>query len=162
MRLIKNYMQKLGVIIFLGLLFASCSKNNSQNCSAVTISAPSSEVDSLKAYLSKNNITATEDSRGFFYIITSPGSGTKPTVCNTVTVNYKGTLTNGTQFDAANNVSFPLGELVVGWQEAIPLIAAGGSITLYLPPSLGYGAAGSSPVPGNAITIFTIDLTSIQ
>lgn len=155
-------MQKLSVFIVLGLLFTACKKDNTQNCSAVNVTAPSNEIDSLKAYLNKNSISATEDSRGFFYTINSAGSGNKPTVCNTVTVNYKGTLTNGTQFDANNNVTFALDELVVGWQEAIPLIAPGGSITLYLPPTLGYGAAGSGPVPGNAITIFNIDLTSVQ
>jgi FKBP-type peptidyl-prolyl cis-trans isomerase len=155
-------MQKLSIVIFLSVIaFASCKKDNNRDCSPLTIAAPSSEVETLRAYLTANSITATEDSRGFFYTINTAGS-TKPTVCNTVTVNYSGKLTNGTQFDAANNVTFPLSRLVLGWQEGIPLIGTGGSITLYLPPSLGYGSADYGNIPGNSILIFNIDLAGVQ
>ncbi len=134
-------MKKISVAICLALLIlASCKKDNSSNCSPVTITAPSSEVEALRAYLTTNNITATEDSRGFFYTINTAGN-TKPTVCSTITFNYVGKFTDGTQFDSANNVIYPLSNLITGWQEGIPLIGAGGSITLYIPPSLGYGSA---------------------
>jgi len=77
-------------------------------------------------------------------------------------VNYGGKFTNGTQFDAANNVPFQLSRLVIGWQEGIPLIGTGGSITLYLPPSLGYGSADYGDIPGNSILIFDISLTAVN
>ena len=152
-------MRKISVVVFLSVLaFTSCVKNSDRNCTAVTQTAPASEVDSLRAYLTASGITATEDPRGFFYTISNPGSGDKPTVCNAVTVNYKGTLTNGTQFDAANGATFDLSRLIVGWQEGIPLIGTGGSIVLYLPPSLGYGSADYGNIPGQSILIFNIDL----
>src|SRR5580765_7060066 len=155
-------MQKLGIVIFLSVIaFASCKKDDNRDCSPVTITAPSSEVETLRAYLTSNSITATEDSRGFFYTI-NPAGSTKPTVCNTVTVNYAGKLTNGTQFDAANNVTFQLSRLIVGWQEGIPLIGTGGSITLYLPPSLGYGSVDYGDIPANSILIFNIDLGAVK
>jgi len=157
-------MQKISIVIALSvIIFMSCNKdsNSNDNCSPVTIKAPSSEVDSLRAYLASNSITANEDERGFFYTINSPGS-TKPTVCNAVTVNYSGKLTNGTQFDAANNVSFALSRLIIGWQEGIPLIGTGGSMILYLPPSLGYGSTANGDIPANSILIFNIDLTAVQ
>ena len=155
-------MQKLGIVIFLSVIaFASCKKDDNRDCSPVTIAAPSSEVETLRAYLTSNSITATEDSRGFFYTINTAGN-TKPTVCNTVTVNYVGKLTNGTQFDAASNVTFALSRLVVGWQEGIPLIGTGGSITLYLPPSLGYGSVDYGDIPANSILIFNIDLGAVK
>src|SRR6478609_1032319 len=105
-------MQKLSIIIFLSVIvFASCKKGDNRDCSPVTITAPSAEVETLRAYLTSNSITATEDSRGFFYRINTAGN-TKPTVCNTVTVNYTGKLTNGTQFETASNVAFPLSRLI--------------------------------------------------
>ena len=152
-------MQKFNVLIFLFLaVLASCKKDSHKDCPPVTVTAPAPEVDSLRKYISSNSITATEDPRGFFYSISGAGSGDKPTTCNAVTVNYAGKFTNGTQFETANNVSFDLSYLITGWQEGIPLIATGGSITLYLPPSLAYGAAGSGSIPPNSILIFDIDL----
>jgi len=78
-----------------------------------------------------------------------------------VVVNYVGKLTNGTIFDSGNNVSFSLGGLITGWQEGIPLIAPGGSITLYLPPSLAYGSRATGSIPANSNLIFKIDLKSV-
>src|SRR6516162_8945285 len=107
-------MQRISTVIFLSVIaFASCKKDSNQNCSAVSVTAPASEVEALQAYIKTNNITATEDSRGFFYSISAPGSN-KPTVCNAVTVSYSGKLTDGTQFDAANNVTFNLSNLILG------------------------------------------------
>ena len=116
-------------LLFSVLILASCSKN--ENCEEVKTAAPVSEVNNLRDYLNTNGITTTEDSRGFFYIINSTGTGDKPTICSSVTVNYVGKLLDGTTFDSGNNSSFSLSGLITGWQEGIPLIAPGGKITLY-------------------------------
>lgn len=163
LRPIKTCMRKilvLAVVVFTAL--ASCKKEASPNCGPVNLSAPASEVETLRTYISTNSIAATEDPRGFFYSISTAGSGTKPTVCNAVTVNYSGRLTNGTVFDSATGVQFSLGSLILGWQEGIPLVAPGGSITLYLPPSLGYGSSAVGSIPANSILIFTIDLIAVN
>lgn len=128
----------------------------------VSTQAPQSEVTALKQYLDAQRITATADKRGFFYTVETPGSGAKPTVCSSVKVNYTGKLTNGTTFDSGNGVSFPLNNLIVGWQEGIPLIAPGGRITLYLPPSLAYGAQAQGDIPANSMLVFTIDLIAVS
>lgn len=73
-------------------------------------------------------------------------------------VNYLGRLTNGDVFDQGNGVEFALSKLVIGWQEGIPLIGAGGKIKLYLPPSLAYGSQAVSGIPANSILVFDIDL----
>ncbi len=160
-------MKKLLFFAFATTLFAtSCIKNETNisqpDCSIVTTTAPAAEVTALKAYLDSNNITATQDSRGFFYIADSAALTTpKPTPCSTVLVDYKGTLTSGTVFDSsAAPVAFSLSEnLIAGWKEALPLVGKNGSITLYLPPSLAYGAAGyPGVIPGNANLIFHIKL----
>ncbi|GAB2553902.1 hypothetical protein GCM10027190_00420 [Spirosoma areae] len=129
---------------------------------AVTTKAPQAEITALKQYIDANRITATADDRGFYYTIQSAGSGAKPTVCSNVTVNYTGKLTDGKTFDSGAGVSFGLNQLIVGWQEGIPLVAPGGSITLYLPPSLAYGSQAQNGIPANSILIFTIDLVRVN
>jgi FKBP-type peptidyl-prolyl cis-trans isomerase FkpA len=150
---------------FLGLLFLavmgiSCSKNES-GCAEVNIKAPDAEIAALRAYITGSGITATEDPRGFFYTIDVAGTGKKPTACSDVTVNYAGRLTNGTQFDAGTDVSFNLSQLIVGWQQGIPLLNEGGTMTLYLPPSLAYGPNAVGIIPANSILIFTIKLNTV-
>ena len=147
-------------ILFSVLILASCSKN--ENCDEVKTAAPVSEVNNLRDYLNTNGITTTEDSRGFFYTINSPGTGDKPTTCSSVTVNYIGKLLDGTTFDSGNNSSFFLSGLITGWQEGIPLIATGGKITLYLPPTLAYGSSGVGIIPANSNLIFEIDLVKVN
>lgn len=154
-------MKKGLIIISLFVAITSCNKKDNNKCPDVTTAAPASEVATLRTYIQANNIITIEDSRGFFYTIDAPGSGAKPTACSGVVVNYVGKLTNGTTFDSGNNVSFSLGGLITGWQEGIPLIAPGGSITLYLPPSLAYGSRATGSIPANSNLIFKIDLKSV-
>lgn len=150
-------------ILFPALVFsfAACNKKSTAPCPSVTTAAPADEVTRLEQYLASANISATKDERGFYYTITKPGGEDKPSPCATVQVNYAGRLTTGEEFDAAQNVTFPLSNLIAGWQEGIPLIGTGGSITLYLPPSLAYGDAAQPDIPANSILVFAIDLLDI-
>jgi len=163
--------RKLFILIALPIVITSCLKSSNQNssCNSVlsTTVAPPTEVAAVQAYLATNAITATQHPSGLFYNINQAGSGEVPGACSTVTVKYKGTLTNGTGFDSSYKVApdgypFQLGQLIPGWQIGIPLVKSGGSINLYIPPSLGYGASGSGPIPPNAILIFKIDLVNVQ
>lgn len=157
----KNYTFAL---LFLALLTGSCQQGDQGPCTepVVSIKAHYEDVDVLKKYIETNHITAKADARGFYYIIDAPGSGAKPDACSNVTVNYSGKLTNGKTFDSASGISFYLNQLILGWQEGIPLIAPGGSITLYLPPSLAYGSEDQNEIPGNSILVFKIDLVKIN
>lgn len=148
------------IIVVVVIATTGCSKKD--NCPSVEVAAPTAEVTNLKAYLDANNISATADARGFFYTITAPGSASKPTACETVTVAYVGKLTNGYTFDNSNSATFPLSDLITGWQEGIPLIGTGGSMVLYLPPSLGYGNRSMTGIPANSILIFTINLKAFN
>jgi FKBP-type peptidyl-prolyl cis-trans isomerase FkpA len=158
---IQQMKKLLLIVLSIVSIATSCRKEEDKRCPDVTVTAPASEVANLKAYLQTNNITAVEDPRGFFYTIDAAGSGTKPTACSGVIVNYVGRLTNGTTFDSGTNVSFNLGGLITGWQEGIPLIGTGGSITLYLPPSLAYGSRSAGSIPPNSNLIFKIDLKAV-
>ncbi len=143
--------------------FSACIKNDlKQTCDPVNGTAPTDEVFRVKQYIDSVGITATQDPRGFFYRIDATGTAERPTVCNQILINYSGSLTSGAVFDARNDIQFRLSDLILGWQEGIPLIGAGGSITLYLPPSLGYGAVANGNIPANSILIFKVDLKSFN
>ncbi|MEJ7822808.1 MAG: FKBP-type peptidyl-prolyl cis-trans isomerase [Chitinophagaceae bacterium] len=155
------------VVISFSLLVVSCSKKDA-TCARndSNISASASEITNLQTYLTSNNITATQHQSGFFYKITQVGSGQAVVnLCSKITIKYVGKLTNGTVFDqttGAATATFELGQLIVGWQKGIPLISSGGKITLYIPPSLGYGSSGSGPIPANSILIFDIELIAVS
>lgn len=144
------------------VVLAGCLKNDTPtyDCSPVTSTAPASEVAALKTYLDTNGIVATQDSRGFFYTIDSSASTAAghPTRCSAISVSYIGKLTNGAIFDSTTSptrpASFNLSGVILGWQEAIPLMKTNSVMRLYLPPSLGYGASSNGPIPGNSILVF--------
>ena len=159
--MIKKIILAFTVILF----FAGCKKSSDNGCgySDSAIVAPASEVANLQAYVNATHPAAIQHSSGFFYEIIAPGSGSKPNICSSVTVKYTGWLTNGFKFDEELvGVTFKLGQLIVGWQKGIPLIAKGGSINLFLPPSLGYGGTAQPGIPANSILIFNIQLTEVQ
>ena len=160
----KNFL--LGILILACL--SSCLKGetgttcNYDPCGA---KAPDSEIQAVQSYLTSNSITATQHCSGLFYTVDLPGSGATPTVCNYVTVYYEGRLTNGTVFDKTQPGSpagFNLSQLITGFKNGIPLIKTGGKITLYVPPSLGYGNQQTGTIPPNSILIFTVELLGIQ
>ncbi len=145
--------------LLLPAFIVSCKKES--GCPEANVKVPDAEIAALRTYITTNSITASEDPRGFFYNIDVPGTGAKPNTCSAVSVNYTGKLTDGTQFDSGTNASFYLSELIAGWQKGIPLVNAGGSLTLYLPPSLGYGSTAVGGIPANSILIFTIKLNGV-
>jgi FKBP-type peptidyl-prolyl cis-trans isomerase FkpA len=162
---------KLVLIVLVSTIFlSSClkdTKSTGNNCVTNTSGVPTStEITDVQAYLTSKNITnAVQDSRGFFYVITNAGAGASAGPSSTVVVKYVGTLTSGTEFDRNKNAggeTFPLNQLIKGWQYGIPLIKKGGSITLYLPPTLGYGCNAVGSIPPGSILIFTIDLVDVQ
>ncbi len=156
-------------LLVTALCISGCLKDNSTNtppidCSTVTTAAPSSEVFPLKTYLDSSGITAVQDYRGFFYTMDSTAvpdsAANRVSVCSSITFTYRGYFQNGQVFDSSNTaVSFGLSTTITGWQEAIPLMKKGATMTLYLPPALAYGSSGSPPrIPANSVLIFTIKL----
>jgi FKBP-type peptidyl-prolyl cis-trans isomerase FkpA len=151
------------LFLFIGaalLSMQACTQTT--NCNPVTTKATAAEVVTLEKYLSDNGIVATKDDRGFYYKIVNPGAGSKPTICNTVTVAYTGSLIDGSQFETTTNASFQIATVIVGWQEGIPLIAKGGQIKLYIPPSLAYGDKAKASIPANSILIFDVELKEVS
>ena len=166
-------MKKLLALSLVCILVFGCKKNdNDCNYDACAVKAPASEIQAVKDYLAANNITtATEHCSGLFYKIEAAGSGTAPDACSYVTIKYLGKLTNGTIFDqtqGANTYSNYLTSLIRGWTNGVPFIKTGGTIHLYIPPTLGYGAAdqkdqnGTVVIPGNSVIIFEVQLIAVN
>ena len=150
---------------FVVTILSSCTKKDA-GCGFTdsTVIASAAEIQSVQNYLTSNSITGTtQHPSGFFYKVNLAGSGKAiVNLCSGVTVKYTGKLTNGTVFDQnATGASFTLGQLIVGWQKGIPLIISGGKITLYIPPSLGYGSQGAGSIPPNSVLIFDIELLNV-
>lgn len=148
----------------------SCSKDTACNYADWTTPAPSSETLSVENYLNGAGIIGTtKHSLGFYYKITQAGTGAAVVnLCSRIAVKYAGRLTNGTVFDPStpgattSSATFELGGVIPGWQIGIPLISAGGKITLYIPPSLGYRNVAVGSIPANSILIFDVELVSVS
>jgi FKBP-type peptidyl-prolyl cis-trans isomerase FkpA len=97
--------------------------------------------------------------------ISGTGRGVRPAVTDTVTIHYVGRFIDGTEFDSsvARNepATFPLGRLIRGWQEGVPMMGVGDRFEFAIPYNLAYGYNGRGPIPGGATLIFTIDLIAI-
>ncbi len=105
---------------------------------------------------------------GLQYKVMKAGTGKKPKASDTVTVNYRGTLINGTEFDSSYKrgqpATFQVSGVIPGWTEALQLMEQGAKWQLFIPSNLAYGERGA---PGgligpNATLIFEVELISIQ
>jgi len=103
---------------------------------------------------------------GLQYKILKEGTGPKPTASDTVSCNYRGTLTNGKEFDSSTKhggpASFPVSGVIKGWTEALQLMPVGSKWQLFIPADLAYGDRGAGPdiAPGSTL-VFEIELLSI-
>ena len=105
---------------------------------------------------------------GLQYKIIKQGDGPKPTAADTVVTNYSGTLIDGKEFDSSYKrgqpVTFPVGQVIKGWTEALQLMPVGSKWQLFIPSSLAYGehAPPGSNIGPNSTLVFDVELLSIQ
>jgi FKBP-type peptidyl-prolyl cis-trans isomerase len=104
---------------------------------------------------------------GLQYKVLAEGKGPKPTASDTVVCNYKGTLIDGTEFDSSYKrgqpATFPVGQVIKGWTEALQLMPVGSKWQLFIPSEMAYGPRGPTPAIGaNSTLIFEVELLSIQ
>ena len=165
--------KRFTILMVSSIIVAGCAKSDTK-CSYndSNVIAPATEIDSLTHLITDTlGVTASQAPSGFFYNVSATGSGTGiANLCTNVTVTYKGTFFNGQVFDstdAGGAATFQLGQVIPGWQKGVPLISKGGDITLYVPPTLGYG---SNPlrdnqnniiIPGGSYLIFQIHIVDI-
>jgi FKBP-type peptidyl-prolyl cis-trans isomerase FklB len=99
---------------------------------------------------------------GLQYLVLTNGTGAIPTATDTVTVNYRGTLIDGTEFDSSYKrgqpAQFPVGGVIHGWTEALEKMPVGSKWKLFIPSELAYGENGQRGIPPNAVLIFEVEL----
>jgi FKBP-type peptidyl-prolyl cis-trans isomerase FklB len=103
---------------------------------------------------------------GLLYKVIEAGKGAKPRLSDTVSVNYRGTLIDGTEFDSSYKrgepATFPVDQVIPGWTEALQLMPIGSKYELYIPSDLAYGENGAGGIIGpNETLIFEVELLAI-
>lgn len=156
---------------FLAIFVAAIAGCNDEECTtrvsqarldAVNQTKLTQDVAAIDAYLNGEGITAVQDPTGMRYVITREGSGNKPCLESGITFKYKGMLLNGTVFDEnTTGLTYPLKDLILGWQIVLPQLKAGTKATLYIPSGYGYGANALPGIPANSNLIFEIELVSV-
>ena len=137
---------------------SSCSKSGGCSITAnYTNDNNAAQKTAMVNFCTSNNISYTTHPSGILYQIITPGTATKPNLCETISMTYTGTLLNGTKFDSGT-ISYPLSQLIVGWQVAVPLIGKGGHIKVVIPSSLAYGSQSVGSIPANSPLFFDIIL----
>lgn len=119
-----------------------------------------------EAFLAKNKSApgVKSTASGLQYQVITQGTGARPGPSDTVSINYVGTLTDGTVFDDSSKhnppgaASIPLAGVIPGFKEGLQLMQVGGHYKLFIPSSLAYGAQPQGPMPPNAALIFDVTL----
>jgi FKBP-type peptidyl-prolyl cis-trans isomerase len=101
------------------------------------------------------------------YQVITNGDGPVPKATDRVSVNYRGTLINGTEFDSSfkrgHPATFPVSGVIPGWTQALEKMTVGSKWKLFIPSELAYGERGSQPtIPPNSTLIFDVELLSIE
>jgi FKBP-type peptidyl-prolyl cis-trans isomerase FkpA len=150
------------LLLVLAVVLVGCSSSTSP--SAESGASPGD----AKAYLDKAAAQpgAVRTASGLVYRELRAGSGESPKASDTVTVNYRGTLVDGTEFDSSyarkEPAQFPLSQVIPCWTEGVQKMKVGGKSELVCPASIAYGDRGSPPViPSGATLIFEVELQKI-
>ena len=119
----------------------------------------------LAANAEKEGITTLPS--GLQYKELEPGEGKTPSVTGKVTVNYRGTLIDGTEFDSSfergRPSTFLVRKVIKGWREALPLMKEGAKWELYIPPDLAYGPRSPRKmIPPNSALVYEVELLSVE
>jgi FKBP-type peptidyl-prolyl cis-trans isomerase FkpA len=130
------------------------------------VTAQKAKADS-KLYLDKaaGQPGAVKSPSGLIYRELRPGTGAFPKASDTVKVNYRGTLLDGTEFDSSYKrnepATFPLSNVIRCWTEGVQKMKVGGKAELVCPSDIAYGDRGNQGIPGGATLIFEIELLEI-
>ena len=116
-----------------------------------------------KAFFAENALRETVDTLpgGLQYEVLAKGTGEKIQKQDTVLVNYKGTLLDGTLFDMNDTTEFALDSLIRGWQEGLCQVEEGAKVRLYVPADMGYGDKVSPLIPANSALIYEVEILKV-
>ena len=118
----------------------------------------------LEENAKKEGITVTES--GLQYEVLKAAEGDKPLATDKVTVHYKGTLIDGTEFDSSYGngepITFPLNGVIKGWTEGLQHMSIGSKFKFYIPQNLAYGKRAAGKIPPMSTLIFEVELLEIE
>jgi FKBP-type peptidyl-prolyl cis-trans isomerase FklB len=142
------------------LAVAACSKSE-------TATAPAEKTEAAAAAPAAAGGSVVTTQSGLQYEILASGSGKSPSASDSVTVHYRGTLTDGTEFDSSHKrgqpAVFPVNRVIPGWTEALQLMKEGDKWKLTIPPQLAYGERGAGKlIPPNSTLVFEVELIKVN
>jgi FKBP-type peptidyl-prolyl cis-trans isomerase FklB len=118
----------------------------------------------LAANAKKEGVITTAS--GLQYKVLAAGSGESPKASDEVTVNYRGTLLDGTEFDSSYKrgqpATFQVSRVIPGWTEALQLMKPGAKYQLFIPPQLAYDLKSRPPIPPGSMLKFDVELLSVK
>ena len=126
-------------------------------------------IEEGRAFLEKNKKRpeVKTTASGLQYEVITEGTGIKPTIQDTFVAHYRGTLINGTEFDASYNrgepLVYPVSAVIRGWTEGLQLMPVGSKYKFYIPYDLAYGTNDQGPaIPGGSTLIFELELLDVK
>lgn len=151
------------LVFLLSIALVSCS--STRESPAASDAPPADPKAALDKAAAESGAVRTPS--GMVYRELTAGTGQSPQPTDMVKVNYRGTLTNGTEFDSSYKrnepAQFPLNRVIPCWTEGLQHMKVGGKAKLTCPANLAYGDQGSPPtIPGGATLIFEVELLGIN
>ncbi len=126
-------------------------------------------IEEGKKFLEQNKLrdSVKTTASGLQYQVIKEGTGIKPAAVDTFVCHYRGTLLNGTEFDASANRGTPLvmavNQVIPGWTEGLQLMPAGSKYKFWIPYDLGYGVMGNgAAIPGGSTLVFEVELLDVK
>lgn len=125
-------------------------------------------IEAGRAFLEKNKTKpgVKTTASGIQYEVITEGTGIRPTAQDTFVCHYRGTLIDGTEFDASYNrgqpLVYPMNQVIRGWTEGLQLMPVGSKYKFYIPYNLAYGTNDNGTIPGGSTLIFEIELLDVK
>ena len=142
------------------LLMTSCESSKKPAPSAQAAAPTATAAD-----MSGPGVVTRPSGLRYKVLVSGPAGGVSPTLNDSVTVHYKGTLTNGTVFDSSYErgapATFGVSQVIPGWTEALQLMKPGDQWLIYLPANIAYGPLATGMIPANSDLIFQVHLLQV-
>lgn len=137
---------------------------------AAVEAAVSRNIDAAREFLTRNGhekgVHTTASGLEYKVLAAGDANAAPPTGADEVTVQYRGSLLDGTEFDSSyargTPATFSLAGVIKGWQEALPMMKPGAQWRLYIPPELAYGSTPRPEIPGGSLLLFDVQLMSVK